>query len=218
MSSKWNTKALPMWEGWSRGRNGSPVYDTWLDEYQKELERHKDSIILDLGCGVGADTRYLLERGFRVLSADYSRQALLNIQKYIPGSETKYVDMNAPLPFRDESFGVIIGDISLHYFDTETTISLMKEIKRILKPEGFLLARVSSINDVYYGAGSGREIEHHFYDHGSYAQRYMDERDVERFFGLIGTCTFRETAMTRKEAYYSHPKMLYQIKAVKAHF
>ena len=62
MSRKWNIKALPMWEGWSRGRNGSPVYDTWLDEYQKELERHRDSMILDLGCG----SRYQISVGKRV--------------------------------------------------------------------------------------------------------------------------------------------------------
>lgn len=83
MSKKWNTKALPMWEGWSKWRKGSPVYDTWLDDYKEELERHRDSVILELGSGVGADTRYLLERGFRVLSTDYSREALLNIKKYI---------------------------------------------------------------------------------------------------------------------------------------
>lgn len=142
MSKKWNTKALPMWEGWSKWRKGSPVYDTWLNDYKEELERHRDSVILELGSGVGADTRYLLEREFRVLSTDYSREALLNIKKYIPGSETKYVDMNGPLPFEDGSFWVVIGDISLHYFD-------------------------------------------------------------------------REMAMTRKEAYYSHPKMLYEIKVEK---
>ena len=80
---------------------------------------------------------------------------------------------------------------------------------------GFLLARVSSMNDIYYGAGSDREIQPHFYDHGSYAQRYFDEGDVERFFGIVGRCVYAETAVTRREAYHSHPKMLYQIKAEK---
>ena len=35
----------------------------------------------------------------------------------------------------------------------------MREIKRILNKGGILLARVSSINDKNYGAGSGFEIE-----------------------------------------------------------
>lgn len=212
---KWNIKGLPMWEGWSGARKGIPVYDAWLDDYNEELGRHRDSIILDLGCGTGANTQYLAERGFRVLSADYSRKALANVRKFIPESRTEYVDMNRPLPFRNGSFHVIIADISLHYFGESSTVSLMGEIRRILKPGGLLLARVSSMNDIYYGAGSGREIQPHFYDHGSYAQRYFDEGDVERFFGIVGRCAYAETAMTRREAYYSHPKMLYQIKAEK---
>lgn len=212
---KWNRKGLSMWEGWSGTRRGVPVYDPWLDDYKEELERHRDSVILDLGCGTGANTQYLAERGFHVLSADYSREALANVRRFIPGSRTEYVDMNRPLPFADGSFHIIIADISLHYFGESSTVSLMEEIRRILKTEGILLARVSSMNDIYYGAGSGREIQPHFYDHGSYAQRYFDKADVERFFGMIGRCAYAEAAMTRKEAYYSHPKMLYQVKAEK---
>lgn len=34
------------------------------------------SAVLDLGCGLGADARYLAERGHRVLAVDYSRPAL----------------------------------------------------------------------------------------------------------------------------------------------
>lgn len=213
---KHNKKALSMWNGWSSARSGVPVFDAWLDDYATDLEKHKDDLILDLGCGIGADTQYLIKKGFKVLSTDYSEEALKSIKENIPGSQTKYVDMNNPLPFEDNTFYVIIADISLHYFDESTTISLMNEIKRILKVGGFLLARVSSINDVYYGAGSGKQIQERFYDHGSYAQRYLNESDVDRFFGLIGKYTFKEVAMTRKEAYYSHPKMLYQIKVEKS--
>ena len=35
----------------------------------------------------------------------------------------------------------------------------MEEIKRILKPNGNLLARVNSISDLNYGAGQGQKIE-----------------------------------------------------------
>lgn len=213
--TKYNKKALSMWNGWSSARSGVPVFDAWLDDYSSDLQEHKDDLVLDLGCGIGADTEYLIKKGFKVLSADYSDAALKSIRENISGSQTKYVDMNNPLPFEDNTFFVIVADISLHYFDEATTKSLMGEIKRILKSGGFLLARVSSVNDVYYGAGSGRQIEERFYDHGSYAQRYLNESDVDRFFGIIGKYAFKETAMTRKEAYYSHPKMLYQIKVEK---
>lgn len=213
-----NKKALPMWESWSRYRSGVPAYDPWLDAYQSDLERAKVRQFLDLGCGTGADTQYLIERGYSVLSADYSQSALESVRRFIPGSETRYVDMNALLPFGDGQFPVVVADMSLHYFDRKTTVRLMGEIKRILSPGGVLLTRVSSTNDIAYGAGSGREIELRFYDHGGYAQRYLNEQDVKDFFGLIGKYTFRETAMTRRDSYYSTPKIMYEIRAEKGYY
>ncbi len=62
-----NTKALSMWNGWFRGKRGVPIYDAWLDDYSEELENHQQEKMLDLGCGMGADTLYLLERGYDVL-------------------------------------------------------------------------------------------------------------------------------------------------------
>ena len=49
--------------------------------------------------------------------------------------------------FEDESIEVIIADLSLHYFNDETTKNIVKEIKRVLKCNGYLIARVNSVND-----------------------------------------------------------------------
>ena len=207
-----NKKALSMWNGWSKGRHGKPIYDLWLDDYSKDLEKFNESKFLDLGCGIGADTQYLIERGYKVISVDYSKEAINNINLNIKGGEGKILDMNEKFTFDDNSFYLIIADISLHYFNEEKTKHIMNEIKRILKKNGILLARVSSINDKYYGAGSGDEIEERFYDHGSYSQRYFNEDDLKKYFGIIGKFSFVEKGMTRKEAYYSMPKMLYHVR------
>ena len=49
--------------------------------------------ILDLVCGIGADTLYLLERGYNVLSCDFSVESLKSIENNIPNSKTLYLDM-----------------------------------------------------------------------------------------------------------------------------
>lgn len=206
-----------MWDAWSHARAGIPASDPWLARFTKDLEARSDLPMLDLGCGTGADTLWLHERGYDVLSVDYSSEALRSVDENLPGSRTTWVDMRRPLPFEDETYGVIVSSMALHYFDEATTLAIMDEVRRILMPGGILLVRVSSVNDVNYGAGSGREVEPRYYDHGGYAQRYLTEGDVRHFFGRIGTLDFFEEAMTRPEAYYSRPKMMWTIRSEREH-
>ena len=204
-----------MWDNWSKRRSSVPVYDLWLDEYKDILEQNKDKEILDLGCGIGADTLYLLERGYNVLSCDFSNEALKSIQGNIPNSKTLHLDMRKEFPIEDDSYSLIIADLSLHYFDNETTIHIMNEIKRILKQDGTLLSRVASVNDFNFGAGVGEELEKNYYFEGDYTKRFFDLDDVNKYFGIIGSVEAEETQMTRDEAEYSKPKVLYKIKVKK---
>ncbi len=206
--SKDNNKHVTMWNSWSKSRFGKPVYDLWLEKYLPLF--NQEETILDLGCGIGANTRYLIEQGYLVLSCDYSLPALKNIDQYIPNSQTKYLNMNDPFPFKNNSFSTIVADISLHYFVDQKTIQIMKEIKRILKPGGYLIARVSSVNDTY-NISNDDDPDSRYHDYGSYGQRYFNEADLYRYFGLIGDFEYQEVMMTRDEPYYSYPKALYQV-------
>lgn len=210
-----NDGFVKMWDNWSKRRSGVPVYDLWLDEYKNILDENKDNEILDLGCGIGADTLYLLERGYNVLSCDFSVEALKSIENNIPNSKTLYLDMMKKFPIDDKKYSLIIADLSLHYFNNETTIHIMKEIKRILKDGGVLLARVASVNDFNFGAGQGEKQENNCYFEGAYTKRFFDLEDVNKYFSIIGDVEARETQMTRDEEEYSKPKVLYTIKVEK---
>ncbi len=152
-----NNGFVKMWDNRSKRRSSVPVYDLWLDEYKNILQENKDNEILDLGCGIGADTLYLLERGYNVLSCDFSVEALKSIENNIPNSKTLYLDMMKKFPIADKKYSLIIADLSLHYFNNETTIHIMKEIKIILKDGGVLLAIVALVNDFNFGAGQGEK-------------------------------------------------------------
>lgn len=206
---------LEMWDNWSKKRASIPVYDNWLDDYIDILTENKDAEILDLGCGIGADTLYLIEKGFNVLSCDFSNEALKSIRENIPNSKTRYLDMQETFLFENESYSLIIADLSLHYFDNEITIHIMNEIKRILKNNGVLLARVASVNDFNFGAGIGEQLEKNFYFEGDYTKRFFDQEDVNKYFGIIGEVESFETSMIRNEEEYSKPKRLYQVKVWK---
>ena len=176
------------------------------------LVKNKENEILDLGCGIGADTLYLIERGYKVLSCDFSNEVLKSIKNNIPNSKTLYLDMIKEFPIEDDKYSLIIADLSLHYFDNKTTIHIMKEIKRILKADGILLARVASVNDFNFGAGVGEQLEKNYYFEGDYTKRFFDFEDVNKYFGIIGSVEVEETKMIRNEEEYQKPKILYKIK------
>lgn len=158
------------------------TYDLWLDRHIDILEKSKDEEIIDLGCGIGGDTLYLMEKGYKVISCDYSEEALKILNETMPGAKTVQMDISKTLPFEDESIGLIIADLSLHYFDCETTKNIVEEIRKVLKPNGYLLGRVNSINDFNYGAGSGKEIENNFYLTEEGYKRFFSEEDIRCYF------------------------------------
>ena len=206
---------VKMLDNWSKKRYSIPIYDLWLDEYKDILDKNKDNEILDLGCGIGADTLYLIERGYSVLSCDFSKEALKSIEDNIPNSKTMYLNMLEKFPIDNDTYSLIIADLSLQYFNNQDTIHIMNEIKRILKTDGILLARVASVNDFNFGAGVGKELEKNFYFEGDYTKRFFDLEDVNKFFGIIGSVEAEETSMTRDEEEYSKPKILYKVKVKK---
>ena len=124
------------------------------------------------------------------------------------------MDMNKKFTFEDDSFEIIIADISLQFFNEEKTKHIMKEIKRILKKGGLLITRVPSINDINFGSGKGIELEKIYFDQGSMTKRFFNEEDLKTFFSIIGKFTFVEKTMVRNEPYYSRPKYLYQVRVV----
>ena len=174
-----------------------PVYDLWLDKYKDILEKSRDTEIIDLGCGSGNNSIYLSERNYKGISCDYSKEALNIVKKYIRNFEIVEMDLTKKFPFESESAEVIIADLSLHYFDDNTTKSILNEIKRVLKYDGCLIARVNTIKDVNFNAENGKEIEKHFYLTKDGYKRFFDEEDIQEYFGAFKIHSMEETVMNR---------------------
>ncbi len=196
-----NAKARERWNAIHSDYERDRIqYDDWLDTFQDAINNCQTAI-LDLGCGSGNDTRYLLERGKRVIACDYAKNAIRNIRKNFPEVERAVcLDMTKGLPFENTFTELVVCDLSLHYFTAQKTLEILDEIKRVLRPGGLLLFRVNSVRDVNYGAGEGREVEHHLYetDDGRY-KRFFDAQDIERFWGGWDQVYLREEVMERYE-------------------
>lgn len=171
-------------------------YDLWLDKYLPILKNGK---ILEIGCGLGNNAQYLVEHGLTEIATDLSEVAIKNIQEKLPTIKTKQVDISKKMPFKDNSFDVVIADLCLHYFSEELTKKIMLELKRIIKNKGHLLARVNSVYDTNHGAGQGKMLENNFYFVEGYNKRFFDEKDVNKFFGIVGKVEQSNSKMMRYE-------------------
>ena len=182
------------------------TYDNYLDDYKDILNSCKTKV-LDLGCGAGNNSLYLLKHGFKVVGVDYSDVALKIVNDKLKDVETILTDISNPLPFEDNSFDLVIADLSLHYFNKETTKQIMKEIKRILTENGYLIARVNSIDDLNYGAMQGKKIEDNYYYVNGYNKRFFSKEDCLYYFSIIGEVKVKEASMLR----YSKPKKVLEV-------
>jgi SAM-dependent methyltransferase len=96
-----------------------------------------DRDVLDLGCRYGALTR-VYATGNRVVGVDVDRDALAEAAKL--GIETRWADVDEPLPFSDETFDVVVaGELLEHVRDPAR---LVAESRRVLRPGGRLVASV----------------------------------------------------------------------------
>jgi SAM-dependent methyltransferase len=89
---------------------------------------------LDLGCGDGRLSGEL--RAESLTLADVSVVALERAARRLPGAERAELDPDAPLPFPDSSFDlVLVAETIEHVRDVQLLVS---ELRRVLVPEGAL--------------------------------------------------------------------------------
>ena len=161
--------------------NTLEVYDMWLDKYIDYIVSAKKTII-DLGCGIGNDTLFIKSCGKEVLSIDYSDEALKIINQNVEGANTLKMNFEDEWLLKKESADLIIANLSLHYFNTETTLKIINSIRDTLVDGGILIVRVNSINDTNYGSSSLDEIEPHYYEAMNIKKRFFDREDIDFFF------------------------------------
>lgn len=186
-----------------------PVYDLWLDKYAAILAASKTIPIIDLGCGFGNDTLYLHERGYSVISCDFSSEALKRLDCFIDKPVTQVLDMKQRLPFENQSAKIVIADLSLHYFCWTDTLKIVAEIKRVLGKDGFLLARVNSVKDKNYGANQGIMIEENYYNVDGKLKRFFNKAQLDDLFQTWEVQYSNEYEMGR----YKSAKILWEIAA-----
>jgi SAM-dependent methyltransferase len=147
--------------------------------------------VLDLGAGQGQDSRFFAEKGFEVASTDFEDFALGLNETNIPSHlkkkiKVEEVDLSEKLPYFNQEFDVVYSHLALHYFDSATTKSIFKEIKRVLKIGGIIAFMVNSTSDPEYQTGT--QIEKDFFAmEKNIRMRFFNVDSVKEFTGDFKT-------------------------------
>jgi tellurite methyltransferase len=108
--------------------------------------------VLDVGCGGGRNLPYFLQNGYQVYGIDPNPEAVAQVQSLaktlVPDcnhTENFIVAKAENMPFGDNTFDLAICSAVLHFAnDSNHFDAMLRSIWRILKPGGFLFARLAS--------------------------------------------------------------------------
>src|SRR5262249_10159288 len=134
----------------------------------------------DIGCGTGTlaivATRYVGATGAVTgIDASPSMVARANRKAAKAGARAAFqVAVAESLPFPDRRFDVVLSTLMLHHLPRSTRQQCAREIKRILKPGGRVLA-------VDFGPPKRRGMLAHFHRHG-----HLEVEDIVTLFENAG--------------------------------
>lgn len=144
LSSQKKIFSIFRWDGEGYTKYFSKIYDTYttISGWRKNLAKHalKDLApgkMLDVGCGTGYLMSMAQKKGFDVIGVDPSSGMLEKAKEKFGYDDMQLVQSTSDnLPFESETFDVIVASGSLEHVSDLT--STVKEMKRVLKPNGII--------------------------------------------------------------------------------
>lgn len=112
------------------------VDSPFIDKFLSLLP--KASKVLDIGCGPGNFTKYMLDKGFDVEGIDLSENMLKIAHHKVPEGKFAMMDMR-DLEQGSESFEGLLVAYALIHIPSEDILTTLKGFYKVLKPHGKVL-------------------------------------------------------------------------------
>ncbi|MFW9903644.1 MAG: class I SAM-dependent methyltransferase [Candidatus Thorarchaeota archaeon] len=171
-------------EGRARWLNPDPFITSKIRKFKKEGVKK----VLDLGSGVGRHTILFTKEGFDVYGMDPSPSGFkytLNLFEREKLSPKLILGDMSQLPFKSDSFDLIVAWNVIYHGTTEIIYKTVNEITRCLRNNGYFLYTLISTKHNKFGLG--REIEKNTFvieteKEKNYPHHYFDKEEITRFF------------------------------------
>jgi cyclopropane fatty-acyl-phospholipid synthase-like methyltransferase len=147
------------------------IFDKWAEGYQAKfmnVDLYGDSFnlfceqipkmnaaVLELGCGPGNITRYLLNKrpDFKILGTDLSPNMIALAQKNNPEASFEVLDCR-DIHHVYQKYDAIMCGFCLPYLSKEAAIQLIQDASHLLHPQGVIY--ISTMEDDYSKSGFKR--------------------------------------------------------------
>ena len=180
---------LKLQQTWDRIHREEPVSAqpekdliAFAEYLQKRLP--PQSALLDAGCGRGRNAMYLAQSGFSVCGCDISPLALdvarERTQREDLSIHFQVADLSC-LPYADRSFRVVVCVHVLPYHLKADMIKGIRELWRVMQPNGWLYVDLLDPDDAEYGCGQELE-EHTFLDPDGTPVHFGSRQEISELF------------------------------------
>ncbi len=131
------------------------IYAKWKetidDKRMQFLADCRGKDVLEVGCGIGKDARFLTENGIAYAGLDYSFRTVQLAQKHFEyaGLKKRFLNGDArSLPFGDNRFGLVMSIGVLHHIPG--TAEACKEVVRVVRPGGSVRIMLYNRHSYHY--------------------------------------------------------------------
>ncbi|HUI83204.1 MAG TPA: class I SAM-dependent methyltransferase [Candidatus Binatia bacterium] len=124
------------------GRFALEAMETSLRRVGADLDQF--STVLDFGCGSGRVIRHLRSRSKLVLhGCDYNRTLVAWCRRHLSFAAFQVNHPNPPLAYIDRQFDLVYAFSVFTHLGVERQVAWLAELRRILRPGGYLIASTS---------------------------------------------------------------------------
>jgi ubiquinone/menaquinone biosynthesis C-methylase UbiE len=116
--------------------NENKTRDLDLDITQKVLANYQFEDVLEIGCGTGKNTKWLVESASNIWAMDFSREMLTHLKRKLKGFSLEIIeaDINENWPIQDNLVDLAIANLVLEHI--QNLEHVFEEAARVLRKDG----------------------------------------------------------------------------------
>lgn len=114
----------------------NPTRDLEAKALRTSIKGQKLANVLELGCGTGKNTEYLISQAKQVVGADFSEEMLSQAKEKLSELNVEFyqIDLRKPWIFTENSFDLITCSLALEHI--ENIDFVFSEVRRVLRVGG----------------------------------------------------------------------------------